>query len=97
MEAYLEKMEANLEEMKSVAVHTEVPKEEAALKTVRALKERYGVWHLTVEHRRQPKKWTQGNGGSQKKLAAACKGMTYCAGVAWHKGRGHTELMVKQR
>jgi hypothetical protein len=95
MEAYLEKMEAHLEEMKSVAMHKEVPKEEAAVKTVRALKEQYGDWHLIVEYCRQLKKWTQGNGGSQKKLATACKGMTCCAGVARCKGCGHTELTEK--
>jgi hypothetical protein len=41
-EAYPEKMEANPEEMKSVAVHEEVPKEESTVETFGALKERYG-------------------------------------------------------
>jgi hypothetical protein len=42
MKAYPENMEANPEEMKSVAVHEEVPKEEAAVETVRALNKLYG-------------------------------------------------------
>jgi hypothetical protein len=43
MEAYPEKMEANPEEMKSVAKHEQVPKEEATAKPVRALKKQHGV------------------------------------------------------
>jgi hypothetical protein len=38
----------------------------------------------------QPKKQTQGNGGSQKKMAATCRGTTHLAGVAQHKVGGHT-------
>jgi hypothetical protein len=41
-------LEANPEEKESVVVHEEVLKEEAAVKTVRALKEQYGGWHLAV-------------------------------------------------
>jgi hypothetical protein len=41
-------LEANSEDMKSVAVHEEVPKEEAAVKTVRALKKQHGNWHLAT-------------------------------------------------
>jgi hypothetical protein len=40
------------------------------VKTLRALKKRYGDQHLAVGRRRQLKKLTQGDGGSQKKLAA---------------------------
>jgi hypothetical protein len=39
--AYPETMEENPEYMKPVAVHEEVPKEEAAVKTARALKKQY--------------------------------------------------------
>jgi cell envelope opacity-associated protein A len=48
VEAYPEKMEANPEEMKSVVVHEGVPKEEAAVKTLRALKKRHGDQRLAV-------------------------------------------------
>jgi hypothetical protein len=60
-------METNPEEMKSVAEHEEVPKEEATVKSVRALKKRHG-------DQSQPKKRTQGYGGSWKKLVAAHRG-----------------------
>jgi hypothetical protein len=40
MAAYPEKMEANLEEIKSIVKHHEVAKEEGAVETVRALEDR---------------------------------------------------------
>jgi hypothetical protein len=53
-------------QMKSAAVHEEVPKEEAAVETIGALKKRYGDWHLAVGCRRQPTKRTQGDSGSRQ-------------------------------
>jgi hypothetical protein len=53
--------------MKSIAEHQEVPKEEAAVETIGALEDRYGDRHLAIGCLRQPKKWTQGDGGYQKK------------------------------
>jgi hypothetical protein len=44
-------LEENPEDLKSVAVYEEVHKEEAAVKTVRALKKLYGDRHLAVGHR----------------------------------------------
>jgi hypothetical protein len=70
-EAYPEKMEANPEEMKSEAEHQQVPKAEAEVEIIGALKEQYGDRHLAVKCRRQLRKQTQGDGGSQKKLTAA--------------------------
>lgn len=64
-------MDANPEEMKSVTKHQLVPKEEATVEITGALQDQYGVWRLTVRHRKWPKKWTQGNGGSWQKVAAA--------------------------
>jgi hypothetical protein len=66
----------------------EVLKEEAAVENVRALKKRNGDRHLAVRRRGQPKERTQGSGGSQKKLAAACRGMTRSAIPARRKGQG---------
>jgi hypothetical protein len=63
MDYQLEKMEAT-EEIESKAEHDRVPKEEAAVETVRALKEWYRDRHLAVMRRCQRKKQTQGNGGS---------------------------------
>jgi hypothetical protein len=60
-------LEANQEKLEAVVVHQEVPKEEAAVKTVRALKEHYGDQHLAIGHCRQLQKWTQGDGGSRTK------------------------------
>jgi hypothetical protein len=70
-------------------MHGEVPRVEATVKTVRALKEQYGDLHLAVGRRQQLKKWTQDEGGSQKKLAAAHRRMTRCAVIAPCKGHGH--------
>jgi hypothetical protein len=82
MGGYPEKMEANPEEMKSLAVHEEVPNEEAAVETFGALKEQCEDWHLDMGCCRQLKKWTQGNDESQKKLTTACRGMTHHAILA---------------
>jgi hypothetical protein len=92
-EAYPEIMEVNLGELQSVTEHEVVPKEEAAVKPFRALKKQHGDWHLAIRHRDQTKKWTQGNGGSQKKLAAVHRGMTHHAGVEWHKGHGQDNVV----
>jgi hypothetical protein len=71
-EACLKKEEAT-EEIETESEHQEVPKEEAALDTVGVMKERCRDRHLAVRRSGQPKKLTQGNGGSRKKLAAACR------------------------
>jgi hypothetical protein len=62
-----------------------IPKEEATVETVRALKKWHKYRHLTVRHCGQLLKWTQGNGGSRKKLAAACRGMNQRAIPSWFK------------
>jgi hypothetical protein len=51
-------------ETEFIALHEVVPKEKAAIKTVRALKEQYGDQYLAVKHCQQLKKRTQGSGGS---------------------------------
>jgi hypothetical protein len=97
MEACLDSKEPTSLEVVSEVEHEEVPKEEAAVKTVGALKKRHLDRHLAIGHRGQPKKQTQGNGGSWKKLAIICRKMTHQAGVTWHKGRGHKGPTVEQR
>jgi hypothetical protein len=57
-------MEVNPEEIKSVAEHQEVPKEELTVVMIGALKEHYGDRHLAIGRRRQLKKWNQGDGGA---------------------------------
>jgi hypothetical protein len=83
LDACLEKMEANAGELQFVA---ELPKEEAAVKPVGALKKRKGDQHLAPGRRRKPKKRTQGSVGSRKKLAVVHRGMTRRAGLARRKG-----------
>jgi hypothetical protein len=93
----LVKVEANPEEKETVAEQREVPKEEAAVETIGALKKRYGDRHLAVGRRRQLKKRTKGDGGSRQKLAVVRKGMTRRAGVARRKGGSHNGPTVEQR
>jgi hypothetical protein len=70
-DACLDKMEANPGELQTVAVHQEVPKQEAAVEMIVDLKDRPGDRHLAVRSRRQTKKRTHVDGGSRQKLAAA--------------------------
>jgi hypothetical protein len=89
MKACLEKAkEPTSVEMKSVAVHKEVPEEDAAVETGRPLKNRHRGKHLAAGCRRKPKEQTQSNGGCREKLAPTHRGMTCHAGVAQHKGYG---------
>jgi hypothetical protein len=62
-EANPEKREANLDE--------EVPKEEAAVKSSRALKKLRWDPHLAAGRRQKPNKRSRGNCGSQNKLAGS--------------------------
>jgi hypothetical protein len=59
--------------MEVVAEHQVVPKEEAAVEIIGALKELYGVRHLAVGGRRRQKKRTQADSEYQKKLVASLK------------------------
>jgi hypothetical protein len=96
-EDYPEKMEANPEEMKSVAEHEKVSMEEAAVKPVRALKKWHRGWHLGAGCCSQLKEHTEGKGGCRKKLATAYRRMTRHAGVACHKGhccQGHRKDVI---
>jgi hypothetical protein len=78
--------EANPEEIKSVAEHQEVTVEEAAVKSLGALKKQHMGWHLVAGCHSQLQERTQGNCGSRKKLAAASRKLTHSAGVAQRKG-----------
>jgi hypothetical protein len=97
MEAYLEMREPTTIKMVDIVAHPEVLNEEAVVGTVLALEDQYGDWHLAIGQWRQPKKWAQGNGGFEKKLAAICKRMIHCAGRARCKGHCYKGLMVKKR
>jgi hypothetical protein len=81
-------VEVNREKSEAVVEHQEVPKEEATVEAIGALEDQYGDQHLAKGHGQHPKKQIQGNGGSWKKLAAACRWMTCCTISAWHEGHG---------
>jgi hypothetical protein len=78
-------LEANPEERKTVVEQQEALKVEAAVKTFGALKKRHGDRHLAIGRRRKPKKRTQGDGWSRKKLVTASRLMTRRAIPALHK------------
>jgi hypothetical protein len=67
------------------------------VKTVGTLKKQHGDWHLAIRCCGQPKKRTQGNDGSRKKLATACRRVTHHAGMIWHKGHCHKRPTGEQR
>jgi hypothetical protein len=88
-EANPEKMEPNPEIMQSEAEHQEIPKERAIVKPVGGRMRRNTGWHLAAERREKPKD------GLRKKLAAAGRKMTRCAGVARRK-ESHKGPAVEQ-
>jgi hypothetical protein len=90
-------LEANRIKSEAVAVHLEIPIEEAAVEIIGAVKPRYGDRHLVLGRCRQPKKRTQGNGGSPKKFAAARRRTTCHAVHRRRMGRSHKELTVEKR
>jgi hypothetical protein len=83
-------LEESPEELQYEVEH-EVPKEGATLE------EQYWGRHLAVRRCGLPRKQTHANGGSWKKLAAARRGMTQWAGVAWCKGCGHKGQTAEQK
>jgi hypothetical protein len=78
-------LKANPEEMQSESEHREVPKEYAAVKPVRGRKKRHRGRHLAAGRRGEPKELAQGDCGSRRKLAAACRKVSCRARVAWHR------------
>jgi hypothetical protein len=82
-------LETNQEKLDAITEHQDVPEEEATVETTGTLEDQYGGWHLAVGSCQHPKKWTQGNGGSRKKLATAHQWMARCAIPAPRKGYGH--------
>jgi hypothetical protein len=68
--------------------HEEVPEEETVVDAFGALKKGYRNRRLAAGRHGKPKKMTQSNGGSRKKLVSARRGMARRVGVARHKGHG---------
>jgi hypothetical protein len=69
VETCLKRKEPIPEEMANVSVHPEDPNRVMHEETIRETEERSMDWCLTIRCRRWPKKWTQVNGGSQKKMS----------------------------
>jgi hypothetical protein len=79
-------LKANPEEMESEAEHREVSNEHAAVENGKAPSKRHRDWHLAAGCRRKPNELTQGDCGSRRKLATACRKVSCHARVAWGKG-----------
>jgi hypothetical protein len=80
-------LQANTEEIEIVAEHRQVSKQEAAVKTMGALEDRYRDQSLAVRWCGLPKKRTEDNDGSRQKLAATHGLLTRRAVPALHKRR----------
>jgi hypothetical protein len=96
-EARLEYKEPTLVDMESEAEYQEVPKEEAEVKSSGAVKKRHRGWHLAVGCHGKPKEPTQGNCGSQRKLAATSRKMTHGAGDMVARGMTKSVWYKKPR
>jgi hypothetical protein len=71
--------------MQFIEEHQEIPKRETAVMLVGEPRKWHGICNLAAGHRHKRKKRTQGNSGSNRKLAAACRRVSHCAIVAWQK------------
>jgi hypothetical protein len=92
MMACLGKTEADTEEtepdpgmMQTTEEHQEIPKGEAAVMPVGEPRKRCRVRSLAAERGQKRKERTRGNRGSRRKSAAACRKVSHCARVAWHR------------
>jgi hypothetical protein len=65
------------------------------VKPGRALKKQHGDWNLAVGCRRKPNERMQGNGGSRKKLATACRVITCRAIPARCKEQGKDKAVPR--
>jgi hypothetical protein len=66
------------------------------VETIGVLEDRYEDWQLAIGYCQQLKKQTQGDSGSQKKLATALKQMTYRNIPARFKGLVHKRPTVEK-
>jgi hypothetical protein len=84
--AYPEKTEANLEETELKAEHWEALENMLQWKLSKCQIKWYRGPNLAIECHQKPKERTWVNCGFQMKLAAVCKGTTYCGKVAQSEG-----------
>jgi hypothetical protein len=71
--------------MQSMEEHQEVPSEDVIVRPVKGLKKRLCGQKSTAGRHGEPQELTQGNCGSQRKLAAACRKVSSHAAVTWRK------------
>jgi hypothetical protein len=57
--------EASWDKLGAVVEQQDIPKEDATVETIRTLEDPCGDRYLAVERRQQPRKQTQGGGGSR--------------------------------
>jgi hypothetical protein len=84
-EADTEKIESDPGMMQFTDEHQEIPKGEAAVMPVGEPRKRRRVWSLATECHQKRKERTRGNRGSRRKLAAACRKVSRCSRMAWHR------------
>jgi uncharacterized protein (DUF885 family) len=85
-------MKANPDEMKSVMVHGEVPKEHVAVNPVGGLRKRHRAGIYPQSPAKSRRIGPGGNCGSRKKLAADRRRTARCAGVERRKGHGRNNV-----
>jgi hypothetical protein len=83
--ACLDIQELNPEDMESEVEHREVPKENVVVKPFKGRKKRHWGQHLVAGRRGETKELNQGECGSRRKLASACRKMSHRAAVARRK------------
>jgi hypothetical protein len=71
--------------MHSIEEHQEIPKDDAAVMPVGEPRKLCRVQSLATDCQQKQKERTQGNSGSRRKLAAACRKVFRRAKVAWRK------------
>jgi hypothetical protein len=84
-EADTEKTKPDPRMMQSTEEHQEIPKGEAAVMPVGEPRKRRRVRSLAAECSQKRKERTRGKRGSRRQSAAACRKLSHCARVAWHR------------
>jgi hypothetical protein len=85
-ETFSSEVSARPKEWESGAERQKVRMEEAAVKSSGITKKRHRGRHTATGRRMKPtKKPTRGDCESRRKLVAACRKVSRCAAVAWHR------------
>jgi hypothetical protein len=89
-------LKGSLEEMECEWEHQEVPEEDAVVKPVKGWKKRHRGWNLAAGRHGEPKELTQEDCRSGRKLAAACRKVSFHARVHGEKGTSSGKLWTAQ-